>query len=114
MDNVNEIYDITNELRQMLEELPIDEKREDYINKIDKLLERRGKLIEGLSGALSKEQENVIKKTIDLYDKEKETLNKLFKEIENDLLKTGQKKKLHNRYTQKPILLDGMFIDKRK
>ncbi|MGD9679256.1 MAG: hypothetical protein AB7V16_13020 [Vulcanibacillus sp.] len=114
MDTVNEIYDITNELKQLLEELPIDEDREEYINKIDKLLERRGKLIEGLSGVLSKEQENIIRKTIDLYDKEKETLNKLFKEIENDLLKTGQKKKLHNRYTQKPILLDGMFIDKRK
>ena len=114
MKSVREIHDITNELKQLLEQLPIDEDREEYLNKIDNLIERRGKLIAILPKDLSKEQEEMIRVTVDLYEEEKESLNKFFKEIENDLVKTGQKKKLHNRYTQKPILFDGMFIDKRK
>lgn len=114
MEPVHEIYEITKELKQMLEQLPPDENREEYIYKMDNLIDQRGRLIESIPKTLSKEQVEMIKKTVDLYGDVDKSMNKFFQVIENDLVKIGQKKKLHNKYTQKPILIDGMFVDKRK
>lgn len=113
MDAV-QIYEITRELKQMLEQLPPDEDREEYMYKMDNLIEQRGRLIESLPKILSKNQVEMIQKTVGLYEEVDKSMNKFFQIIEDDLVKTGQKKKIHNKYTQKPVLVDGMFVDKRK
>ncbi len=114
MEVAYEIYEITKELNQMLEQLPIDDNREEYINRIDKLLEKRGKAIDCLLGELNNEQEEILRKAINLQKEIDQSLKKLFNEVEKDFVKIGQKKKFQKKYNQQPILVNGMFLDKRK
>lgn len=114
MEPVQEIYNITKELKQLLDQLPSDEDREEYLSNIDNLIERRGELIKSLPQTLNNEQVEIVRKTVDLYAEVDESMKKFFHDIESDIVKISQKKKLHNRYAPKPVLVDGMFVDKRK
>ncbi len=114
MKVVNEIYVITKELNQILDQLPLDENREEYINRIEKLLEARGKAIESLPKILNNKQETIVREVSNIQIEIDRKLNRFYKEIEKDLVKTGQKKRFQEKYKTKPILVDGMFVDKRK
>lgn len=114
MKLLNEIFKLTNELNQLLDQSPTDGDREIYIRKVEKLLEERGEAIESLPKTLNDKQELIVREIYNLQIEIDRKLKRLFKEIEEDLLKTGQKRKFQDKYNMKPILADGMFLDKRK
>ncbi|OEF99495.1 hypothetical protein BHF71_08725 [Vulcanibacillus modesticaldus] len=114
MSVVKQLYHITKELYQTLQDVPKEEKRDEYINTINHFLDKREKLIQSLPKEFSIEDKRFSEKLIELHPEIDAALKKFLSEIENDLKKVRQRKLIHNKYNQQTVYGDGIFFDKRK
>ncbi len=114
MGIINDIYDKTEILYQFLDTFPKKEVREEYIVRLNNMLDERGNMLKSLPDVYSREEEQIGKKIIILNEKINVQIEQIFKEVEDDLQQVSQKKLMHNKYSIQAITGDGMFIDKRK
>ncbi|MBD8031479.1 MULTISPECIES: flagellar protein FliT [Solibacillus] len=118
MDNIQQLLQVSAKLYQHLASLPEEEKRDEYIEKINSLLDERGLIMEHLllnhfvldinnkSHAMLAELDKGIR----------ERLNKVMKVIQNDL-KGLQNAKKHEQQYMNPYanvqVMDGRYYDKK-
>jgi len=119
MDIQQNLLQVSAKLFQLLESVPAGEKRNEYIQEIEKLLDERGKLIESLV------QENI---QLDENNPNDSMLTKLDRGIQDRLeqVMEGLKKDLRNIQTAKKHeqqymnpyanvqVMDGRYYDKKK
>ncbi|WP_339060483.1 hypothetical protein [Tepidibacillus marianensis] len=118
MNLVEQIYQVTMQLYQHLQNEPGREEREEYIAKIQSFLNQREKLIDELKEKTEyTEEEKEVGKTIVGYNQSIDLmLERFYRLIEKDVRQTNERKKIHQRYNDpsQGFSVDGMFFDKRK
>ncbi len=119
MDNLQKLLQISAKLFQLLETVPKGEKRDEYIEEINRQLDDRGKLVEQLKKEeFEFETDNKLHGTLFELDKGiRERLGQVMQAVKEDMkiLQTSKKKEKQylNPYSSVRTM-DGMYYDKKK
>jgi flagellar protein FliT len=115
MSSVLLCHSITKQLKEAIENLAADN-RDDVIETIDKLLEQRQSLLEGIKPPFSADEQLLGKEMIEWNQEIDRELILLRSEIKRDLNGLSKKKSSAQRYTNpyQSLQYDGMFYDKKK
>jgi flagellar protein FliT len=119
MDIMQQVLQISAKLYQHLTNLPTDEQRDEYIEKIHVLLDERGLLIEKLQqGGFQVDLENKSHRMLVELDKGiRERLKKVMKLIQEDLKGIQNAKKNEQQYMNPYAsvqVMDGRYFDNKK
>lgn len=115
MPIVQEILEVTQQLKNQLEKQATEQEQDQYIASINSLLDKREDLLKQLPKEYT-EQEKALGRTIVQLNHDIDVLlRKFFSEIQKDLRQAKNNKMVFNKYQrQHSISVDGMFFDKRK
>ncbi|MDR4889977.1 hypothetical protein RGU12_20995 [Fredinandcohnia sp. QZ13] len=111
-----QLYNLTEELLLHLERQPDQEEREEYIDKIMGLLDKRDQVLTQIVYPSNREEKQKGEKIVEMDKVIKQKLTVLFTTIKQDISKLNQSKEPQKKYrnpydTYNP---DGRFFDKRK
>lgn len=114
-DLIEELYKLTDELLNHLQNKPDKEQREEFIDRIEYFLVEREKVLEGLK----RYDRNEIMLTAEFRNKDQEIgqlLQAFLIEIQEDIKHINNLLATNNQYgaNNKSFNADGMFFDKRK
>ena len=115
MPIVQEILEVTQQLKNQLEKQATEQEQDQYITSINELLNKREGLLKGLPKEYT-EQEKALGRTLVQLNRDIDVLlQRFFLEIQKDLRQAKNNKMVFNKYQQRNfIAADGMFFDKRK
>ncbi|MFJ7831966.1 flagellar protein FliT [Peribacillus sp. NPDC097284] len=108
-------HDVTTELLTVLQDQTIAE-RDDRIERITKLLDRREAFLSHIKPPFSDEELQLGRQSMLLNQQVDQLLLLQKQEIQRDIKELNQKKKTSNKYTNpyENLSTDGMFYDKKK
>ncbi|MEH7384258.1 hypothetical protein V7147_02415 [Bacillus sp. JJ1521] len=112
---INQLYILTEKLLLHLEQQPDQEKREEYIEKIMELLEKRDLALTKIVQPSNLEDKRIGEKIVEMDKVIKQKLTVLFTEIKQDILTLNKSKEPQKKYRNpyESYNLDGSFFDKR-
>lgn len=118
MENTKQLLQISAKLYQYLTNLPKEEEREEYLEKIHTLLDERGILIEEMSqkGFRVDPSDKSHQMLVELDKGIRERLNKVMKLIQTDLKDLQNAKKNEKQYLNpysNVQVMDGRYYDKK-
>jgi flagellar protein FliT len=113
---VSELYSVTKELYELLEQPTSKEKRDETIEAIQRLLSQRDELIQQLRPPYSEEEQELGMQMVSLNEAIAEKLQQLKQQIQQDLKAIKQKKMANQNYMNpyQSLAIDGMFYDKKR
>ncbi|ACJ34923.1 flagellar protein [Anoxybacillus flavithermus] len=116
MNVVLELLYVTNALAQLLREPIEKEKRDDVIEQVEVMLEKREQLLKHLPTMLTDEEKEMGKQLLVLDREVNRLLQQLKQQIQQDLKQIKQTKEAVDRYDDiyDSLAIDGMFYDKRR
>ncbi|HZG59694.1 MAG TPA: flagellar protein FliT [Anoxybacillus sp.] len=116
MSVVSELFSVTKELCELLEQPARKEKRDETIEAIQRLLSQRDVLIQQLQPPYSEEEQELGMQMVSLNQSIAENLQQLKLQIQQDLKIIKQKKTANQNYRNpyQPLSIDGMFYDKKR
>lgn len=119
MNLTQQLLQISAKLYQHLTNLPSEDEREDYIEKIDHLLEERGQCMEAIKNeGFQYDSSNKSHAMLAELDKGiRERLNKVFELIKSDLKELQNSKKNERQYINPYSnieVMDGRYYDQKK
>lgn len=110
---VKELYDITTNIKSLLEQNSTNVERMKLIEKTTRLLNKREEVIAKLPTTYTPEEKKLFGEIVQLNKDIDILLNHIKDEIQLDLQEINKKKLANQKYNQIPHG-DGMFFDKRK
>jgi len=116
VNTVKLLYECSLNLLKLLQEVPSKDHREEYIEKINLLLDQREQYIKLLPDEYNKEEKELGKRIIPINAQIQVRLDQFYQEIEQDI-KLFNKSKVVSKKYQNPYESttgDGMYFDKRK
>lgn len=115
MGIVHELFIVTKELNELLQKPITNEKRDETIAMIEKLLAERDLLIRKLQPPYSEEEQEIGRQIVSLNNAIAEKLQQLKLQIQQDLKAVKQKMTANQNYMSlyQPLSIDGMFYDKK-
>ena len=119
MDILQQLLQISAKLYRFLEIIPKEENREDFIEKINGLLDQRGEIIEQFKkeGFQFNTEDKLHITLLHLDEGIRERLNKVMDEIKLDMKKIQASKRNEKQYSNpysSVRVMDGMYYDKKK
>ncbi|QQK77899.1 hypothetical protein HUG15_21500 [Salicibibacter cibarius] len=117
MGEMRAVYKVTKQLDNHLHEpLPsADDAREDYLDIIDFLLEKRGLMMASFKSAPSTVEPSIAKEMVEMNDSIEEKIRAVKAQIGRDLNQTRARLHVENRYTNafSSPTLEGIYFDKK-
>lgn len=117
MNRVEKVYDVTVQLKEILDQEVTSNIRESVIQQINELLEHRGSYLEELTPPYSDEEKNLGNKLIPINQSIEKQLQELFQQLKVEMKQFNKQKKSNQTYRNpyKDVqTMDGMFLDKKK
>jgi flagellar protein FliT len=113
---VSQLFNVTKELYELLEQPTRKEKRDETIEEIRRLLSQRDVLIQQLQPPYSEEEKKLGMQLVSLNEVINEKLQQLKQQIQQDLNMMKQKKMANRKYMNayQSLAIDGMFYDKKR
>jgi flagellar protein FliT len=113
---VVELFSVTKELHELLHQPVSKVQRDEIIETIQELLDKRDLLIEKLQPPYNEEEQELGMQIVSLNEAIAEKLQQLKQQIQQDLKMIKQKKTANQNYMNpyQPLSLDGMFYDKKR
>jgi flagellar protein FliT len=113
---VVELFHVTKKLYELLHRPVGKEQRDETIEAIQELLDKRDSLIEQLQPPYNEEEQELGMQIVSLNEAIAEKLQQLKQQIQQDLKMIKQKKTANQNYMNlyQPLSLDGMFYDKKR
>ena len=117
MDKTTELLQVSAKLYQHLQQVPVTEKRDRYVEEIDRLLEERGTLIELMRPTFNIDQTNRTHNMLVELDKGiQERLQNIMNAIKHDMKVLQVAKKNEKQYVDpysNVAVMDGRYYDKK-
>lgn len=117
MNRLEKLYEVTMELKDLLDQPISSKNREDIIKQITVLIDQRGEQMEKISPPFSTEENEYGKKIIVLNQHIQSKMNQLFAELKQEMKNVKKQKKSKQTYSNpyKDVqLMDGMFLDSKQ
>src|SRR5699024_11196033 len=116
MNKLQTLLDITKQLDQVLEEDAHTKNRDEVIERVNELIEKRGKLLETINPPFS-DNEQKLGKNIVAHNKQIQgKLNQLFNDLKLEMKQVKKQKKTNRSYMnpyENVKIADGMFMDSK-
>ncbi|MBM7570232.1 flagellar protein FliT [Aquibacillus albus] len=117
MNRMEQVYETTMELHQLLDGEKIKENRDGTIDSINKLLGKRSDLLKGIEPPYTDQEKEVGQQVVQLDRVIQSKMGMLFQTIKSEI-KTVKKQKQSNQKYKNPYQnlsnFDGMFLDSKK
>lgn len=119
MELINQLLQVSANLYKFLVEIPSSEERDDFIEKINALLDKRGLIIENLQreGFKFDAQDRVHRTLFELDNGIKDRLELVMNAVKEDMANLKKTKKSEEQYFNPYAsvrVMDGMYYDKKK
>lgn len=116
MNTVQQLLDVSQQLYDHLNHSMENVDRDEYIDTISQLLEKRQSLIDRLSGEYSEEEKKLGKQIVQLNEKINQRLQEKLRFFKQELETFQQNKRRREQYTNpyRHVSIDGMYFDKKK
>jgi flagellar protein FliT len=116
MNHVQEVYELTTRLYELLQVEVTSEERDVVIEEVEKLLMKRQGLLDHLDGPFSDDEKLRGQEIVQMNKVIDEKMVSLKSIIQADLNKLQKQKSSNEKYTNpyKNVTLDGTFFDKKK
>lgn len=117
MNRLKVIYDITLQLKEVVDQEITSQNREQVIEKVNQLVEQRGEHMQALQPPYSKEEKLLGKSLIPLNEAIEKEMQVLFNELKKEMKQVKKQKKSNRTYTnpyEHVQTRDGMFMDSKK
>jgi flagellar protein FliT len=113
---VSELFAVTKELHKCLHRPVSKEQRDETIEEIQRLLDKRDSLMGQLQPPYSEEEQELGMQMVSLNEAIAEKLQQLKQQIQQDLKAIKQKKMANQNYmnSYQSLEIDGMFYDKKR
>ena len=117
MQRIDQLLQVSASLFKLLGDIPNGEERNEYIDNINSMLDKRGKIIEGLvqDGFHFDNQNRIHRTLLELDNGIKERLSIVMSAVKQDMANLQNKKseeQYYNPYSNVRVM-DGMYYDKR-
>jgi len=118
MQQINQLLQMSANLYKLLGDIPKGEDRDDYVDTINSLLDKRGTIINGLKqeGFQYDEQDRVHRTLLELDNGIKERLAAVMSAVKQDMANLQKSKKSEAQYFNpygNVRVMDGMYYDKK-
>lgn len=117
MSRLNDLLEVTEKIASLLEtKYETNDERIVIIDRLNELLEERGKLIESIVPPYTEEEKEIGKRVIAHDKKIQESMENLYETIREDLKHLKQKKDSNKTYINpygKMGTVDGMYLDNK-
>lgn len=115
MNPFKELFIVTQQLFQLVEKGIVDQEREDYIQELEELLEKRESVLKKIDREPTEGEKELLKQMVTWNERMEPKLNKELHAIQREMRNLKKKKATSRRY-ENPYdyaPLDGAFIDKK-
>lgn len=116
MSQLQKVYEITVELKELLDQDITSKNREQAIDRLNELIEARGKWMEQIQPPYSDEEKLLGEKIYSLNTTIQDKMQQLFKDLKLEMRQVQKQKKSKESYTNpyKSVhVSDGTFMDSR-
>ena len=118
MQLIEQLLQVSANLFKLLGDIPKGEERDEYIDNINNMLDKRGKIIEGLvhEGFHFDEQNRIHRTLLELDKGIKERLAAVMNAVKQDMANLQKTKKSEEQYYNpysNVRVMDGMYYDKK-
>ncbi|WP_200415907.1 flagellar protein FliT [Virgibacillus salexigens] len=117
MNRLTTLYQITLELKEVLDNSSEYKQRESLISRVNTLIEQRGKEMEQIVPPFSDEENRMGKAIVALHQPIETLMHQLFNELKSEMRQVKKQKKSNRQY-KNPYAhmqsIDGMFLDRKK
>lgn len=117
MSSIQDVYQITEQLVQLVENPIPKDNRDDFIEKITLLLSEREYVMAGVEKPVTGKEKELANKINSWNETIIENFKMIQKQIQQDMMQLKKTKTSNNQYTnpyQQLSVSDGMYYDKRK
>ncbi|MBP1971163.1 flagellar protein FliT [Virgibacillus natechei] len=117
MNRLTSLYEITLNLKHVLDKEITAKNREEVIEKVNQLVEKRSQYIEELVPPYTEEEKQLGQQLVQLNEAIQVEMNHLFSQLKTEMKQVKKQKKSNRTYTNpyKSIqAMDGMFMDSKK
>jgi len=117
MNRVQTLYDLSEELRELLNKEITDKNRAEIIEETNELVEKREEYINALQPPYTNEEKDLGKKLIPLNTDIQEKMQKLYEALKLEMKNVRKQKKSNRSYVNPYASVrytDGMFMDSKK
>ncbi|UOQ85177.1 flagellar protein FliT [Gracilibacillus salinarum] len=117
MTNIQQIYDITQQLDQILSSSITAQNRQAVLDEAETVLDEREKLIQQLAGPYTEEEKRLANSFFSIDERVQQKMKLLLDDLKKEM-KISKKKKSSNQKYLNPYknvaTYDGTFLDKKK
>lgn len=117
MNRLEKIYELTLQIKQLFEQNVDSNNREDVIEQLNELLEKRGEYMKQLTPPYTEEENKLGQQLIPMNEQIEKQIQKVFHELKLEMKQFKKQKKTNHSYANpyKQVQVnDGMFLDKKK
>lgn len=117
MTELKKVYRVTKELKHILDEKVDPTNREEIINKVNELIEKRSIYIKKVKAPYTDEEKQIGAKIVELNNSIEEKMNLLFDDLKLEMKQIKSQRKSNRSYTnpyENIQLLDGVFMDSKQ
>ncbi|KGP91391.1 flagellar protein [Pontibacillus chungwhensis BH030062] len=117
MSQLDQLHEVTSELYKHVQQPPKSIEREDFIEKLSELLDKRERLIKDLEGPYTDEEHEKGQEIIRMNGVVDNRVSFHMKQLKTEIAHMKKRKTSNQRYTnpyQNVSTYDGTFLDKKK
>jgi len=117
MSQVQELHDVTSTLYNLVQRSPNFDERDEVLEEIHRLLDRREELLNQVEGPYSDEEQRLGKEILNMNETIESEIQRLMKQLKVDMARMKKQKNSNQKYSnpyQNVNNYDGMFLDKKK
>ncbi|WP_373893377.1 flagellar protein FliT [Virgibacillus natechei] len=117
MNRLQSLYDVSLQLKNVLDQDITAKNRGSVIEKVNELVEKRGKFMNDLTEPYTGEEKRLGQELVPLNEEIQVAMNQLFNQLKVEMKQVKKQEKSNRRYI-KPYenvqAMDGMFMDSKK
>lgn len=117
MNRLEPVYEITEEMMELVSNNITSKERESVIEKLNELLLQREKLLHSISEPYSMEEKQLSKRLIPLNKQVHIEMEKIFTKLKKEMKQMQKRKSSNQRYVnpyRNVQVMDGMYMDRKK
>lgn len=117
MNRLEPVYEITEEMMELVNQDITAKDRESVIEKLNELLLRREKMIHSISEPYSLEEKQLGERLIPLNESVHKKMKRIFTNLKEEMQQMQKKKSTNQRYVnpyRNVQVMDGMYMDRKK
>ncbi|GAB3056958.1 flagellar protein FliT [Virgibacillus ainsalahensis] len=117
MNRLQPLYDVTLQLKEVIDQEITSQNRDTIVEQVNQLVEQRGYHMKELTPPYTQEEKYLGEKLIELNVPIQQSMNQLFAQLKEEMKQVKKQRKSNRKYINPYAnvrTMDGMFMDSKK